>query len=573
MINRMGIFVIPILIKRLILIFLFLGTGLAYPNTPEPDKIFVHLDKTFYVSGENIHFSIYFLNREPVESGIVHVELLDSEDSIHINQILPVSNNTASGKFELPIELREGNYLFRCYTAWNINFGNDYMYYQILPIYNEWLTGSIDMQNIDLASIPDTEDTKSDNDQWIITLENKDPIHPDERISLELQTRDQIPAYFSIAVFDLNLVQPVNMVEFDEYMVQLTRRPGDGITIKYEPEKSIRIIGKILEQNTNDPVSSNVLSVYNRQEASFTRLKSKNGNFYYELPLFEGIIDLQVINMNPYQEKAPIIQIETLTSGIINEISPSQNLERTPDVDKYLYFSKLRRHINEVFYTSSTDSISLLSAPYFEFIPDKTYDMENYRYIKNVEDFVRQAVVNATSYKEGDSRKLKLHNSETKKYFMTKPWLMVDNYFIFDDSLVYNIPFSQLKRIDVFNTNQSIFQYFEPIMVQGGVIAVYTKNNFLASYIDKSPNIIKLKGLPENETVDISNTDKPGPDLEPMIHWEAQLNTDDRGHAEVSFQTNQVTGNCMIQVIGINENGQLLEGKIIYRVSGKKASN
>ena len=108
--------------------------------------------------------------------------------------------------------------------------------------------------------------------------------------------------------------------------------------------------------------------------------------------------------------------------------------------------------------------------------------MEKYRYIKNLEDFIRQAVTNAGTYKEGDTRKILLFNSETKKNFMTKPWLLVDNYFIFNDSIVYNIPFSQIKRIDLFTTNKSIFKYFEPIMIQGGVIAVYTKNNFLDNY-------------------------------------------------------------------------------------------
>jgi hypothetical protein len=176
-------------------------------------------------------------------------------------------------------------------------------------------------------------------------------------------------------------------------------------------------------------------------------------------------------------------------------------------------------------------------------------------------------VPNATSYKEGDSRKLKLFNSETKKYFMTKPWLLVDNYFIFDDSLVYNIPFSQLKRIDIFNTNQSIFQYFEPIMVQGGVLAVYTKNNFLATYIDKSPNMIHLEGLPEDEPVSKSITTETRPDLNPMIHWNAQIKTNEKGHAEVVFQTNDITGQCMIQVVGMDSEGNLIEGNMVYEVS------
>jgi hypothetical protein len=273
--------------------------------------------------------------------------------------------------------------------------------------------------------------------------------------------------------------------------------------------------------------------------------------------------------MNPYQEKVPIVQTRNILFDVGQPAIATGRPERSPEVNKYLYFSKIRRHIREIFYQDITDSLQLASIPYLQFLPDKSYDMEKYRYIKNVEDFIRQAVTNAGSYKEGDTRKILLFNIETKKYFMTKPWLLVDNYFIFNDSLVYNIPFSQIKRIDLYVSNKSIFKYFEPIMIQGGVIAVYTKNNFLGNYMEASSNLIRVNGL-QNANNEESPISYPGaPDLDPMIFWQADLTTDEKGFARFNFQTNNITGDCMIQVVGMDKSGNLIEGKYIYQVTGE----
>ena len=119
--------------RILYLIFFLLIQFDGWAAPPQPDKIFVHLDKSFYVSGEIINYKVYFLNQESINSKIVHVELVDTNDSIHMEHINLVSNNTASGKFKLPISLKEGNYLFRGDTAWKSKFGAERSFDKVSP--------------------------------------------------------------------------------------------------------------------------------------------------------------------------------------------------------------------------------------------------------------------------------------------------------------------------------------------------------------------------------------------------------------------------------------------------------
>ena len=434
-------------------------------------------------------------------------------------------------------------------------------------MYNEFLTGNSVDQNIDYLKKDSLTYEYKGNGPIKIDLKNNIPIRTGDSVYLELNFNGNTSTKISLSVFDLNLVKPMVMDDYSEYLERLNTSNKDEKEIRYKPEKSIAIQGTVYEQLTKELVTSSVLSVFNVQEASFTRVKSKNGEFSFELPLFDGSARFQIINMNPYQEKVPAVEMRSLISDIKTQPEFSEYAERTEEVKKYLYFSKLRRHIEEVFYQDRKDSIQLMTEKYLKFVPDRSYDMEKYRYIKNVEDFVRQAVPNATSYKDGDTRKIKLFNSETKKYFMTKPWMMVDNYFVFDDSVVYNIPFNQIKRIDIFNSNQSIFKYFEPIMIQGGVIAVYTKNNFLAKYVEATPNMLMINGLPPDNSETPFEDYSGAPDIKPLIHWEPKISIPSGNSARISFQTNDITGYCMIQVIGMDSEGNLIEGKMVYEVS------
>ncbi|MGD9327470.1 MAG: hypothetical protein PVH48_00810, partial [Cyclobacteriaceae bacterium] len=356
------------LIRIIFLITSIIIGGKMYAVQSQPDKIFVHIDKSYYVSGETINYKVYFLNRESIESRIVHVELVGANDSIYQDQINLITGNTASGKFNLPISLKEGNYLFRCYTAWNINFGNENIFYKVIPVYNEWLSGNPVDQNIDYYKRDSLSIRNKGYGQISIELLNDGPIQPGDSVNIELHIDGTTSsAELSLTAFDLNLIKPLDLGDYTDYLNKLNKKNEKEIKIIYPPENSITVRGQVLKKSTAEPVTSSVLSAFNVQETNFTRIKSKNGLFSFELPLFKGNANFQIINMNPYQEKVPLVEAISLISHIDNQPEFSKHTERTEEVKKYLYFSKLRRHIDEVFYQDRKDSLQLMTTPYLQF--------------------------------------------------------------------------------------------------------------------------------------------------------------------------------------------------------------
>jgi hypothetical protein len=566
----------PIFLAFFMLIGLLQG-NYVYSQPFVPENIYVHFDRSFYLAGETIHFKIYFLNPAPVISRIVHIDLQDAEGSYVFNSIYQVKDNMAAGAFIIPYDLKEANYLFRCYTRWNLNFDGSYIYTRLIPIYNDFNENPSllsedqqDMINLDSVQMPYTFSSGVS-----IKINTAKALRTNHEIELVLFTTDKnnhpVPASLSMGVLSSLLTDQTKHLNISVIENEAESRVNPVHKISFEPEDSIEIRGMAYDPETGAPINSRVLSVYNVRESQFRRLISSKGTFHIKMPVFEGHTDFQIINMNPFQPKIPDIQWIPLHEELPEPDSFRPLPDRDSGIERYIFYTRLRRKIREIFYETTHDSIQLQKPPVLPFIPDRSYDLNQYQLIRNTFDFFREAVSNTNFYKKDGEVKMRLFNSETMEFFMTSPWFIVDGHFFFNDSLVHNIPFNQLSRIDIYNRKESILKYFEPIMIQGGIVAIYTKNNSLIDYIRKMPNTFRIAGIapqatPEDEIPSGQHNSYETPDFSPVIHWDPHIQTDEQGKATVKFQTNDVTGKIVIQVEGMDRNGMPIAGQLIIEI-------
>ncbi|MCB0410696.1 MAG: hypothetical protein KDD29_10790, partial [Flavobacteriales bacterium] len=96
-----------------------------YNATLGEDRMYLHLDKPMYESGDNIWFSAYIrngLNLKPSDlSDIVHVELISPKGTVQKKLNLVAKNGIAAGDFKLDNEALGGIYKVRAYTNWMKN--------------------------------------------------------------------------------------------------------------------------------------------------------------------------------------------------------------------------------------------------------------------------------------------------------------------------------------------------------------------------------------------------------------------------------------------------------------------
>ncbi|MEO8860805.1 MAG: hypothetical protein ABI358_05245 [Ginsengibacter sp.] len=110
-----------------------------YQNTIE-EKIFVHTDKSFYLTGEIAWFKLYVVNaanNKPLNlSKVAYVEILDSNNKAILRAKIALKEGEGNGSFYLPVNLNSGNYKFRAYTNWMKNFDVSFFFRKNITIVN-----------------------------------------------------------------------------------------------------------------------------------------------------------------------------------------------------------------------------------------------------------------------------------------------------------------------------------------------------------------------------------------------------------------------------------------------------
>ncbi|MFZ5972889.1 MAG: hypothetical protein ACOYXA_14985 [Bacteroidota bacterium] len=107
------------------------------------EKIYAHIDQTFYLTGEVLWFKLYCvdgtLHHYRNLSKVAYVEVLDNAHQAVLQTKVSLEEGQGRGSIFIPATLSNGNYTFRAYTAWMKNFDPAFYYHQTISIVNPFL--------------------------------------------------------------------------------------------------------------------------------------------------------------------------------------------------------------------------------------------------------------------------------------------------------------------------------------------------------------------------------------------------------------------------------------------------
>lgn len=95
-------------------------------------KVYLHLDKDEYFSGDIIWVKAYIVNAhnhlpDTLESTLI-TELFDAKGEIVLKRIVRIDRGYGKADFLLPDSILEGNYVLKAYTPWMLNFDKSFIY-------------------------------------------------------------------------------------------------------------------------------------------------------------------------------------------------------------------------------------------------------------------------------------------------------------------------------------------------------------------------------------------------------------------------------------------------------------
>jgi hypothetical protein len=118
-----------------------------YIKSVPREEIFIHSDRKEYLSGEDIWFNIYLINRQTFKpssnSNIAYFEPLNSENRPVKQKRILLEGGFGPEQIVLPDTLSTGSYTIRAYTNWMKNFLPVNCFMQDIKIYNAFSTKTV----------------------------------------------------------------------------------------------------------------------------------------------------------------------------------------------------------------------------------------------------------------------------------------------------------------------------------------------------------------------------------------------------------------------------------------------
>ena len=127
----------------------------------QPEKVYIHYDKDYYVAGESIWFKAY-LYSDGKPSGIsnnFYVQLTDSKGNIVSSKKYPVFGAVAKGNIDIPDSLPQGNYYIRALTPDMLNYEEAFIYKKNLFIFKPVASAIKEiasLQNVSVKFFPES---------------------------------------------------------------------------------------------------------------------------------------------------------------------------------------------------------------------------------------------------------------------------------------------------------------------------------------------------------------------------------------------------------------------------------
>ena len=111
-----------------------------YSKSHLEEKLFLHTDKSVYLSDEICWFKIYnvdgFFHLPLALSTVAYVEIIDNHSKAIVQEKVTLQNGLGTGSIKLPNNIGSGNYIIRAYTNWMKNYGSDFFFQKTVTIIN-----------------------------------------------------------------------------------------------------------------------------------------------------------------------------------------------------------------------------------------------------------------------------------------------------------------------------------------------------------------------------------------------------------------------------------------------------
>lgn len=532
---------------------------LTIENFPQ-EKIFVHTNSNFFVTGEEIHFKIYCLNASKNNmstlSKIGYIELIDENNNSVYKQKIRLKNGENDGAIFLNQELRTGTYKFISYTQWMRN--SQTFFEENIFIINPF---SDKLKKLDSLEIINYSKIETKNTAILELKVDKKSYQKREKVTFNFDKKTNANVSISVRKIDsLNIPSKINI---RSYLTNFA--PSKSVSTKeYLPElRGELFYGKVLSKSGENVSNLKIgISFIGNQKVTKTAITNSKGDFFVNLD-------------KSYEAENVIVEVlDHPKDSFIIELNSNDKLEKSyQNFTKIYYTDAIRKLVKQKsIYNQIENAYHEVKQPFVEteqnnsYIFDKNahkivYQLDDYTRFKTMKEVTVEILQDVWISEKNDTFNFHVRDFNLEVDTDVKTLLIVDGFLVNNHSDIVFFDALKIKTIEIVKE-----RYFFGAKKYQGIINITTFNNAYKPNTNEKNLFSLLKPSKEitlfSPNYSSSINDKI-PDFRTQLYWNPNLkNTSD----PISFYTSDVTGTFEIIIEGITFDGTPIYEKTFFEV-------
>lgn len=512
------------------------------------EKIFIHYNSNFLVTGETLYYKFYCLNVNTninsTLSKVAYLELVDTDKKTILKQKIQLKNGIGFGDLFIDNKYKTGNYKLIAYTEWMKNKNS--FYTENVHIYNAFTTP---------PKLTETSSNTATN-KTIQKLYGKR-----EKVTFPLNLNNGTYSVSVKKVAPKSIPQKMTAENF----ISNFKRQTSTSSIFYIPEFRGEVLtGKVTTNNTSDNLANLKIGLSIKDKNGYSKISStnKDGVFYFvrNEAIENDKLFLQVLTDS----------IHKYNIQLLKKTSPNYSSLKFPEIN---FIPEIRKEVNqrsiylqvENAYKSQKQDIiikPILDTTFFQKNAIQ-FHLDDYKRFNTMKETLVEVIESAWVSENKGSYTFHIRDEDLDNNNNFKSLVLIDGYIINNHNLLAEFHPKKIKAISVFRK-----KYILNSVTYQGVFYIETfGNSFVPNQSREGTTMIKgLNYTPKKHYYKQKYITKKStriPDYRTQLSWNPDINETKQN---LTFYTSDVTGVFEISIEGFTNEGKPISIKTFFEV-------
>ena len=550
--------------KRIIITFNVILMHLLITACRLGAQVYLHIDRSKYIAGEDVWFSIYSIDPESgklsSKSAIAYIELLNPWNNPLIQRRFRLSGGRGEGNFLLPDSVSSGTYTVRAYTKWMENFLPDNCFMYEINVFNPFKSSDF-WRKADTAGSSVKDLVRLSGEKESTLYLRADTIYGRrEKVSLKIGIFNENSDLPGISEMSIS-VAPAEVSASCPWINGYSPPGADPKLFRFESDGHY-FSGRIRYREYNIADSSNYLfmSVQGKVAEFEYAAIDTSGRFTFILPL-----DNKLRNLILQPENADNNMILEIEQSFSRRFPESKTIKETITDTLYDGFSGLSFNYQaaKIYGTrlkkeAVADESNNLKKRRFYGIPEMEIFLDDYISLPVMQEVFFELVPGVLLRSIQSGYDVKIVNPLTGNYYAEPPLVMIDGVIINDLTVLADLNPEMVEKIEVVKT-----PYLTGDLILHGIVNVITRSGDFSNITMPDYAVVLPYRVIDNPDTfmapdysDKQKSQKRIPDLRNTLYWNPSVKTDRNGEAETEFWTSDLPGLYVINIQCITITGE-----------------